>query len=131
MTIGQPFTQAGPLMEAIWSGPGGDAWKNSGIQIYGWLNGGFNVSTSKESGYANFPTASAERANGVELDQEVLYIERQPDTVQTDHIDWGFRLAALYGLDYRFTTAKGYFSNQLLGKNQENGFDLPMAYFDL
>jgi hypothetical protein len=37
----------------------------------------------------------------------------------------------MYGLDYRFTTAKGIFSNQLLGKNQENGFDVPMAYFDL
>lgn len=118
-------------MQAIWSGPNGDAWKRSGIQIYGWLNGGFNVSTSKESGYSTFPTAYAERGNSLELDQEVLYIERQPDTVQTDHIDWGFRLSGLYGIDYRFTTAKGYFSNQLLGKNQENGFDLPMAYFDL
>jgi hypothetical protein len=131
VVIGQPFTQAGPLMQALWSGPGGDWWKHSGIQIYGWLNAGVNVSTSKESGYSNFPTAYAERGNSPELDQEVLYIERQPDTVQTDHIDWGFRISALYGLDYRFTTAKGYFSNQLLGKDQENGFDLPMAYFDL
>lgn len=131
VTIGQPFIQSGPLMQAIWSGPGGDAWKRSGIQIYGWLNAGFNVSTSKQRGYSTFPAAYAERGNGVQLDQEVLYIERQPDTVQTDHVDWGFRLAGLYGLDYRFTTAKGYFSNQLLGKNQENGFDLPMAYFDL
>ena len=131
VTIGQPWTQAGPLMQAIWSGEGGDAWKASGIQIYGWLNGGFNISTSNKPGYSTFPTAYAERGDTPELDQEVLYIERQPDTVQTDHIDWGFRLSALYGLDYRFTTAKGYFSNQLLGKNQENGFDLPMAYFDL
>jgi hypothetical protein len=59
------------------------------------------------------------------------YIERQPDTVQTDHIDWGFRISPLYGLDYRFTTGKGYWSDQLLGKNLENGFDVPMAYFDL
>ncbi len=131
VTIGQPWTQSGPLMQAIWSGENGDAWKASGIQIYGWLNGGFNISSSNKPGYSTFPTAYAERGDTPELDQEVLYIERQPDTVQTDHIDWGFRLAALYGLDYRFTTAKGWFSNQLLGKNQENGFDLPMAYFDL
>jgi hypothetical protein len=131
VTIGQPWTQAGPLMTAIWGGENGDAWKKSGVQIYGWLNAGANVSTSKGHGYSNFPEAYAERGNGVELDQEVLYIEKQPDTVQTDHVDWGFRLAALYGLDYRFTTAKGYFSNQLLGKNQENGFDLPMFYVDL
>ncbi len=35
--IGEPFAQSGPLMEAIWSGPNGDAWKRLGIQIYGWL----------------------------------------------------------------------------------------------
>jgi len=130
-TIGQPWTQAGPLMTAIWGGSNGDAWKNSGVQIYGWLNAGFNESTSKGHGYSTFPEAYPERGNTFQMDQEVLYIERQPDTVQTDHIDWGFRISALYGLDYRFTTAKGIFSNQLLGKNQENGFDLPMAYVDL
>ncbi len=130
VVIGQPWTQAGPLMTAIWGGSNGDAWKKSGIQIYGWLNAGANVSTSKGGGYANFPEAYAER-QGVQLDQEALYIERQPDTVQTDHLDWGFRITALYGLDYRFTTAKGILSHQLLEKNQENGFDVPMAYFDL
>jgi hypothetical protein len=131
VTIGQPWTQAGPLMTAIWGGSGGDWWKKNGIQIYGWLNAGANVSTSKQPGYSNFPEAYAVRGNSIELDQEVLYIERQPDTVQTDHIDWGFRISGLYGLDYRFTTATGWFDNQLLGKNQENGFDMPMAYFDL
>jgi len=131
VTIGYPFTQAGPLMTAIWGGKHGDWWKKSGIQIYGWLNGGFNTSTSKQGGYSTYPEAYAERGNSVQLDQEVLYIERQPNTVQTDHIDWGFRISPLYGLDYRFTTAKGYWSHQLLGKNQENGFDVPMAYFDL
>jgi len=130
VTIGQPFTQTGPLMSAVWGGSNGDAWKNSGIQIYGWLNAGANVSTSKGGGYSNFPEAYAER-QGFELDQEVLYIERQPDTVQTDHVDWGFRVSALYGLDYRFTTSNGFLSHQLLGKNQENGFDAPMLYFDL
>ena len=131
VTVGYPFTQAGPLMTAVWSGSHGDWWKKSGIQIYGWLNGGFNTSTSKQGGYSTYPEAYAERGNTVQLDQEVLYIERQPDTVQTDHVDWGFRISPLYGLDYRFTTGKGYWSNQLLGKNQENGFDVPMAYFDL
>ena len=118
-------------MTAIWEGPGGDAWKRSGVQIYGWLNAGANVSTSKGHGYSNFPEAYAERGNSIQLDQEALYIERQPDTVQTDHFDWGFRIASIYGLDYRFTTAKGILSHQLLGKNQENGFDVPMAYIDL
>ena len=130
VVIGQPWTQAGPFMTAIWGGSNGEAWKKSGIQIYGWINAGANVSTSKGGGYANFPEAYAER-QGVQLDQTALYFERQPNTVQTDHVDWGFRVTALYGLDYRFTTAKGILSHQLLGKNQENGFDVPMAYFDL
>ena len=130
VVIGQPWTQSGPLMTAIWGGSHGEWWKRSGIQIYGWLNAGANVSTSKGGGYSNFPEAYAER-QGFELDQEVLYIERQPDTVQRDHVDWGFRVSGLYGLDYRFTTANGFLSHQLLGKNQENGFDAPMFYFDL
>lgn len=130
VTMGQPWTQAGPLMTALWGGPHGDDWKKTGIQIYGWLNFGGNVSSSNKGGYSNFPAAYAERANTIEPDQEVLYIERQPDTVQKDHFDWGFRLAMLWGIDYRFTTAKGIFSNQLLGKNQEYGFDPVMAYVD-
>ncbi|MGA8222419.1 MAG: outer membrane beta-barrel protein [Candidatus Acidiferrales bacterium] len=133
--IGVPWTQSGPLMQAIWSGSNGEWWKRSGIQIYGWLNFGFNVSTSGKSvpgnKYRNFPTAYDEVPNAVEPDQQVLYIERQPDTVQTEHFDWGFRLTNLYGLDYRFTTAKGIFSNQLLGKNLEYGYDPVMAYVDL
>src|ERR1700683_60488 len=55
--LGQPFVQSGPLMEAIWSGSNGDWWKKSGIQIYGWLNGGFNVSSSDKSHFANAPAA--------------------------------------------------------------------------
>lgn len=129
--IGQPWTNSPPLMQALWSGPNGEAWKASGIQIYGWLNFGANVSTSNRGGYDNFPEAYDERSNSIQPDQEVLYIERQPDTVQTDHVDWGFRFANLWGIDYRFTTANGIFSHQLLGNNQEYGYDPVMAYFDI
>ena len=60
-----------------------------------------------------------------------MYIERVPDTVQTDHFDWGFRVSGLYGLDYRYTTSKGIFSNQLLGENAKYGGDPVMVYADL
>ena len=134
VVIGAPWTQSSPLMQAIWSGSHGEAWKRSGIQIYGWLNGGFNISTSgtKDGHYGNAPAAYYLVPNSFQPDQEVLYIERQPDTVQTDHFDWGFRLTNLYGIDYRFTTAKGYFSQQLLGgPSKQYGDDLVMAYVDL
>jgi hypothetical protein len=61
----------------------------------------------------------------------VLYVERLPDEVQTDHVDWGFRLAQLWGQDYRYTTAKGMFSQQLLARNHEYGYDPIMFYLDL
>lgn len=131
VVIGKPWTQSGPLMQALWSGPHGEGWKNSGIQIYGWANFGFNISSSNKPGYANLPAAYAERPNRIEPDQQVIYIERQPNTVQTDHFDWGFRVATLYGMDYRFTTAKGVFSEQLLKHNREYGFDPVMVYAEL
>jgi hypothetical protein len=84
------------------------------------------------------PAAYSVIPNTVQLDQATLYVERVPDTVQTDHFDWGFRLTNLYGLDYRFTAAKGYFSNQLLGKTNPDGsvgnkygYDPVMFYVDL
>ena len=118
-------------MQAVWSGKHGEAWKKSGIQIYGWLNAGFNVSSSDKAGDRNLPAAYAEKPNTIQPDQEVLYIERQPDTVQTDHFDWGFRIANLWGIDYRFTAAKGVFSKQLLQQNKEYGYDPVMVYADL
>jgi len=55
-------------------------------------------------------------------------IERLPDTVQRDHVDWGFRLTPMYGIDYRWTTAQGWFSGQLLNHNRLYGFDPVEAY---
>jgi hypothetical protein len=127
-TIGVPDTNVPPLMEALYEGPHGDAWQKSRIKIYGWLEGSFNVSTSHDS---NSPAVYDIRPNRPELDQAVLYIERIPDSVQTDHIDWGFHLSGLYGTSYRFTTNLGYFSQQLLLEHREYGFDPVLEYVDL
>jgi hypothetical protein len=69
-------------------------------------------------------------SNKIELNQAVIYIERLPDTVQNDHFDWGYHLTAFYGIDYRFTTAKGYFSQQLLKFKRQYGFDPVLEYAD-
>ncbi len=122
--IGAPDTQTYILMQAI-------NGNKSRIKVYGWLNGGFNVSTSNKGIGANSPAAYYYSPNRVTADQQVLYIERLPDTVQTDHIDWGFRIAQLYGQDYRYTTTKGIFSQQLLQKNHQNGYDPVMVYADI
>ena len=133
--IGDPGELAPyPLMQAIYEGPGGQAWKDSKIQIYGWVNFSGNISTSHPSSTSqngNFPLIYDLRPNRMELNQIVLYLERLPDENQTDHIDWGFRISALYGLDYRFTTTYGFLSDQLLKHNSYAGFDMPMIYLDV
>jgi hypothetical protein len=122
--IGAPDTQSYMLMQAINE-------NRSRVKIYGWFNGGFDVSTSNKGDGANSPAAYYYNPNRVIPDQEVLYIERLPDTVQTKHFDWGFRIAQLYGQDYRYTTSKGVLSQQLLAHNHEYGYDPVMYYIDL
>ena len=123
-TIGAPDTQTYILMQAI-------NQNKSRTKIYGWFNGGFNVSTSNKGDGANSPAAYFYNPNRITPDQQVLYVERLPDEVQTDHVDWGFRIAQLWGQDYRYTTSKGIFSQQLLARNHEYGYDPVMYYVDV
>jgi Putative beta-barrel porin-2, OmpL-like. bbp2 len=133
--IGDPGElPAYPLMQAIYEGPFGQAWKDSKIQIYGWVNFSGNISTSHPSNKSengNFPLIYDLRPNRMEFNQWVLYLERLADENQTDHVDWGFRISTLVGLDYRFTTTYGFLSDQLLKHNSYFGFDMPMIYLDL
>lgn len=100
----------------------------SRTKIYGWIAPLGNLSTSKHS---NLPAANHIYPSSIQLNQIVLNVERLPDTVQTDHFDWGYHLTALYGTDYRFTNDKGYFSSQLIDQNNRYGFDPTMVYVDL
>jgi hypothetical protein len=124
-----------PLMQAIYDGPNGKAWYDSRVQVYGWWTVSGNISSShdyKASATPNYPEVYDERPDRVELDQFVTYIERMADENQTDHIDWGFRLAVLFGLDYRFMASRGYLNDvNLLQNNHFNGFDTPMMYFNI
>lgn len=138
--IGYNNATSYPLTVALQNGPNGDFWKKWNIQIYGWAEAGFNFSTSNQSvggKYANAPMGYNQIPNSFQLDQLTLYFERTPDTIQTDHFDWGFRFTNLYGLDYRFTTAQGYFSQQLLHYKPDGtlgnqyGYDPVMFYIDL
>ena len=119
--IGEPDTNSYPLMTAI-------NGAKSRIKVYGWLDPTLNFSTSSKS---NAPVGNDLYSNRFELNQAVLYVERLPDSVQRDHIDWGFHLTALYGTDYRYTTNKGYFSSQLLKDGHQYGFDPALEYADI
>jgi len=57
--IGASGLTSYPLMLALYDGPEGAEWKASRVQMYGWVNPGFNFSTSKHSnlpeGIQHFP----------------------------------------------------------------------------
>ena len=127
----RPNAVDSPFMAAIANTSLGKWMQDAHIQVYGWVNGGFNLSTNQQQPGGNAPIGYAYTPNTVQLDQAVVYIERVPDTVQKDHVDWGFRLSALYGENYRYTNAYGLLSDQYNGRNQINGFDFPMVYGEL
>ena len=97
----------------------------SKVKIYGWVDAGGNLSTSKNS---NAPTSYNLIPNTVVLDQIGLKFDKEPNTAQTDHFDWGFLSTTIFGTDDRYTTAKGWFSNQLLEHNSKYGVDPAELY---
>jgi hypothetical protein len=108
----------------------GDLLDSQRINIYGWANASYNWSTSHNS---NMPSSYWFEANDVMLNQFVVRAERQVDSVQVDHIDWGFRSTFLYGTDYRYMAAGGWWpgDGQLLKHNFLYGEDFTEQYFDL
>jgi hypothetical protein len=128
--VTRPSSIDSPLMAALGNTNVGSWMNDNHIQVYGWIDPGGNLSTNTVRG-GNAPAAYSYNPNTVQLDQAVVYIERLPDTVQRDHIDWGFRIAPIYGENYRYTTAYGLWSSQFLNQNLNNGFDMPMAYGEL
>lgn len=134
--IGYENLYSSALMDALYCGPRGQAWKDSRVTIYGWIEPGANLSTSRSrfnritGTGGNYPSAYSYQANTLQLDQAALYIERTPDEVQTTHNDWGFRLALLYGADYKYTFANGILSTQYTEQKHLYGFDPVMYYLD-
>jgi len=129
--VSTPNSVDSPLMVALANTQLGKAMSDAHIQVYGWINGGGNISTNTVRPGGNAPAAYDYTPNTFQLDQAVVYIERLADEVQNTHFDWGFRISNLYGENYRYTTAFGLFSQQLLNKNAVYGDDLPMVYVDL
>jgi hypothetical protein len=129
--VTRPNSVDSPFMTAIANTDVGRWLYDNHIQIYGWLNGGFNLSTNSTQPSGNGPIGYTYTPNVPQFDQGVFYIDRFPDTVQTDHFDWGFRLSFLYGENYRYTNSYGLGSYQFNGHNNIYGWDVPMEYTDL
>lgn len=135
--IGVPDTNSTyPLEKALGCTALGQWMQRNRIEMFGWVTPSGNISTSSKS---NAPLSYNTRANRLEFDQFVFNITRVEDTVQTDHMDWGFDISNLYGYDYHYTVMKGVFSNQLLNNPSSNepqngkvyGDDPMLFYADL
>jgi hypothetical protein len=143
----QNLTGDQPLMQALYDGPHGQAWRDSRVKFYGWEDFSGNVSSSHNTSGpgvntgtfangtstltgagANFPLAYDQFPNQLSQNQFVVYAERTPDEFQTDHSDWGFRMSWVYGLDYRYMISRGWDSDQLVKRDNEYGMDTPMMY---
>ena len=120
-TIGEADGNVYPLMTAI-------NGAKSRTKVFGWVEPSFNVSTSSDR---NTPVANDAFPNSVQLNQFVIYVERLPDSVQRDHIDWGFHLTSFFGTDYRFTTNRGYNSSRFIDHDRQYGFDPVLEYVDV
>ena len=129
--VTRPNSVDSPLMAAMSNTAVGKALNEAHIQIYGWVNFGGNFSTNTVKPGGNWPSSYMYTPNTAQLDQAVVYIERLPDTVQRDHVDWGFRISAMYGENTRYTTSYGLASYQLLNHNLVNGYDFPMVYGEM
>jgi hypothetical protein len=119
-----------PLMKALQGTWPGDFLASERVKVYGWLNASGNLSTAHNS---NTPDSYWIVPNSVQLDQAVVRAERQVNSVQTDHVDWGFRSTVLFGTDYRYMTAGGWWpaDKELLKHNFLYGVDFTEQYIDV
>jgi Putative beta-barrel porin-2, OmpL-like. bbp2 len=130
--VTRPGSADSPFMAAIGDTSVGQWMNDHGFQFYGWIDPGFNVSSNTVRPGGNSPVAYAYTPNTVQLDQMVVYLDKFIDTVQTDHIDWGMRLSAIYGENYRYTQSYAPFTTYQFNKNNSvNGYDFPMVYGEL
>lgn len=99
------------------------------IEISGWTEASLTVSSAHSS---NLPMGFNYLANDFALQQNWLRIDRPVVTKDTTEASYGFRSdTILPGTDYRFTAARGLFSDQLTADNgQPNtyGFD-PVQFY--
>jgi len=123
--IGVPDEDSrGPLQQALGCDALGKWMDDNRIEVLGWLNPSVNRSTSNQT---NYPVSYITRPDALVLNQTIFRVARMPDTVQTDHVDWGFHFDLLYGYDYHYTAAQGVMSWEL-EENKYYGLD-PMIFY--
>ncbi len=135
--LGYGDTTTSPLMEAIYCSENGQKIKDSRIKLYGWFNVGANASTSKSSfniasnSGGNYPASYYNYSNQITLNQLVLNLERLPNTLQRNKIDYGFRISGIYGTDYKYTLSNKFLSNQYLKDHRKYGLYPAILYGEI
>lgn len=98
--------------------------EESKLRLYAYANPSYNKSQAQLN---NSPVGFQIVANSLELSGLSLSLEKPLSFHKTDTAELGFKLTNLYGLDARYTTMDGIFSNQLYNRNALYPFDLPEA----
>ena len=89
----------------------GAVLKENRIEVSGWTDLSYTASSDR---FSNLPLGFNYKANDFLLQQNWLRIDRPVDTTSTTDASFGFRFdTILPGSDYRFTLARGLFSDQL------------------
>ena len=87
---------------------------NKGIKVYGWTEGSLNYGSARRS---NAPVFMTDTANGFQLNQNFLVIDKAVDTTKKE-IQYGFTTnLILPGTDARTTLVRGLFDGQVTNPN--------------
>lgn len=104
-----------------------------GINFRGWVNGGIMGNSDSPNSRFNGPVTFYDRAGEGQLSQVYFVAEKALDTACG--CDWGFRVDALYGSDYRFNISRGLSAeDNFTGRWNSSrfyGFDIPQAYVEV
>jgi hypothetical protein len=108
----------------------GHAMNDAHIQVYGWVAPAAISAAIPSNRAATRRPLMTTRPTPFSSTRPCLYRAFGRHRAERS-LRLGLPLSALYGVDYRYTTAYGLFSYQLLNHNHVNGFDFPMVYTDL
>ena len=119
-----------PLMVAIANTDLGKLMKDAGIQVYGWVDYGGNISTSTTK-YGNAPAAYDYNPNASSWTRPCSTSSARPTPCRPTISTGASGCRRIYGENYRYTTSYGLASYQLLKDNNFCGYDFPMVYGEI
>jgi len=93
----------------------------------GWLAQGFTWNPYSPDDRFNGPMTWMDRSNEYQMNELYGYIARTPNTEECC-FDWGARVDALYGTNYRWNTSAGFESSW--GNGSFYGLAVPQAYVE-